>query len=259
MFREPVRHVGDESDATMTQEAAVVILATAGPIIGSALGVWRKPTTAVIYNILYFAAGIMVAISFLDLIPESVHLGSTATAVAGLTMGAAAMYALDRVFPHVHDCAVCGEDECHLGRTAQFLILAIFLHNFPEGMAIGVGAATDTGDSVVIALAIAIHNSPEGICTSAPYYYASGKRLKAFLMSSASALPIVFGYLAARYLFGRISPQAMSLLVGATAGLMIYIAADQLMPAVQSDNNRKPTMFFFMFGIVAVMLLDLLV
>lgn len=193
MFREPVRHVGDESDATMTQEAAVVILATAGPIIGSALGVWRKPTTAVIYNILYFAAGIMVAISFLDLIPESVHLGSTATAVAGLTMGAAAMYALDRVFPHVHDCAVCGEDECHLGRTAQFLILAIFLHNFPEGMAIGVGAATDTGDSVVIALAIAIHNIPEGICTSAPYYYASGKRLKAFLMSSASALPIVFG------------------------------------------------------------------
>ena len=215
----------------MPQEIMVVALSAMGPIIGSGIGVWKKPTTTYIHNMLYFAAGIMLAISFLDLIPESRRLGSDLTCVLGLAIGAIAMWTLDRLFPHVHECTVCGEDECHFGHTANFLILAIFLHNFPEGMAIAIGAATNVSDSIVIAAAIAIHNIPEGICTSAPHYYAYGNRLKSFVMSSLSALPIVVGYLAARYLFIQITPEMMSVLVGATAGLMIYISADELMPA----------------------------
>lgn len=238
----------------MTQETMIVARSAMGPVIGSGIGVLKKPTSAYIRNMLYFAAGIMLSISFLDLIPESIQLGGSFTCVAGLSLGAAAMYALDRLFPHVHECATCGEDECHLGHTANFLILAIFLHNFPEGMAIAIGAATDVGDSIVIALAIAIHNIPEGICTSAPHYFTYGNRLKSFFMSSMSALPIVAGYIAARYLFVQISPQIMSLLVGATAGLMIYIAADELMPAAR-DNSGGQHIFAFIFGIIAVMLL----
>lgn len=242
----------------MPQETALVAFSTMGPIIGSAIGVWRRPTTAYIHNMLYFAAGIMLSISFLDLIPESIHLGTPVTCAAGLTMGATGMWAVDRLFPHVHSCAVCTETECRLGRTANFLILAIFLHNFPEGMAIAIGAATDIGDSMVIAMAIAIHNIPEGICTAAPHYYTHGSRLKSFLMSSLSALPILFGYLAARHLFVRINPDMMSLLVGGTAGLMIYITADELMPAARSEDSRQ-TIFFFIVGIVAVMMLELVV
>ncbi len=168
------------------------------------------------------------------------------------------MAALDRLFPHVHACAGCGEDACHLGHTANFLILAIFLHNFPEGMAIAIGAGTEVGGSIVIALAIAIHNIPEGICTSAPHYFAYGNRMKSFVMSSLSALPIVAGYMAARYWFGQISPHVMAVLVGATAGLMIYIAANELMPAARNDSGGK-NIIFFIFGIIAVMLLELVV
>jgi ZIP family zinc transporter len=155
----------------MPQETMIVALSAIGPVIGSGIGVFKRPTTAYIRNLLYFAAGIMLAISFLDLIPESIHLGGRLTCVTGLSLGAATMALLDRQFPHVHDCAACGEEACQLGHTANFLILAIFLHNFPEGMAIAVGAATDVGDSLVIAMAIAIHNIPEGICTSAPHYF----------------------------------------------------------------------------------------
>jgi len=228
----------------MPQEIMLVALATVGPVIGSAIGVWKRPPAVYIHNMFYFAAGIMLAISFLDLIPESRHLGSTLTCVAGLAIGATAMWALDRLFPHVHECAVCGENECHMGHTANFLILAIFLHNFPEGMAIAVGGATNVGDFIVIAAAIAIHNIPEGICTSAPHYYAYGSRLKSFTMSSLSALPIVVGYFVARYLFGQIAPETMSVLVGATAGLMIYISAAELMPAAQSNGGRQAIFFF---------------
>ncbi|MCP4682957.1 MAG: ZIP family metal transporter [Desulfobacterales bacterium] len=241
----------------MPQEIMIIGLSVLGPVIGSGIGVWKKPTETYIHNMLYFAAGIMLAISFLDLIPESRHLGSDLTCVAGVIVGAMVMWALDRLFPNVHECSVCGENQCHMGRTANFLIIAIFLHNFPEGMAIAIGTATDISDSIVIAFAIAIHNIPEGICTSAPHYYAYGNRMKSFVMSSLSALPIVLGFIAARYLFTQISPQTISVLIGATAGLMIYISVDELMPAAK-ENNAGQTIFFFMFGIVAVMLLGLI-
>lgn len=241
----------------MTQEVMIVGLATLGPVIGSGIGVLIKPSTAYIHNLLYFAAGIMLAVSFLDLIPESRQLGSTLTCVAGLAIGAVAMWVLDRLFPHVHECAACGEDQCHIGHTANFLILAICLHNFPEGMAIAIGTSMHVGDSLVIASAIAIHNIPEGICTSVPHYYAFGNRLKSFVISSLSALPIVVGYFVARSILGQISAQTMSLLIGATAGLMIYISANELMPAAQNNSSRQ-TIFFFMFGIVSVMLLELI-
>ena len=70
-------------------------------------------------------------------------------------------------------------------------------------------------------------------------------------------MPIVVGYFVARYLFGQIAPETMSVLVGATAGLMIYISVGELMPAAQNNSGRQ-TIFFFMFGIVSVMLLELI-
>jgi ZIP family zinc transporter len=78
-------------------------------------------------------------------------------------------------------------------------------------------------------------------------------------MSSLSALPIVAGFLVVRFWLSNIRPLAMSILVGATAGLMIYIAADQLMPVARNGKNGRMTMFFFMLGIIiAVMLLELI-
>lgn len=118
-------------------------------------------------------------------------------------------------------------------------------------MAIAVGTTTTFGNSMVVAAAIAIHNIPEGICTSAPYYYASGKRLKSFVMSSLSALPIVAGFLVVRFWLLDIRPLAMSILVGATAGLM-------MMPVARNGKNGRMTMFFFMLGIIADMLLELM-
>jgi len=78
-------------------------------------------------------------------------------------------------------------------------------------------------------------------------------------MSSMSALPIVAGFLAARFLFSLISVSFMSVLVGATAGLMIYIAANELMPTAQEGSNGRQTIFFFMAGIVSVILLEVIV
>jgi ZIP family zinc transporter len=241
----------------MDPMAGIVIISVLGPIIGSAIGVMKRPSFAYICNMLCFAAGVMLAISFIELIPESIHLSSPVMAVVGVVLGSLAMYGLDRVIPHIHPRLCSQEQGCNLERTSVYLILGMFLHNFPEGMAIAIGAVSEPKVSLAIAVAIAIHNIPEGICTSAPYYHSTGERLKSFLVSSSTAVPILGGYVTARYLFQQISPGVVGLLIGATAGLMIYITVDELIPQSCAGEDHK-TIFSLIFGVVLVMLMGLI-
>lgn len=235
----------------------IIIISAIGPIIGSALGVWRRPSSGYICNMLCFAAGVMLAISFLELIPESIHLSSRLGCMAGFLMGAFAMYGVDRLLPHIHPRLCSQEQGCNLERTSVYLMFGIFLHNFPEGMAIAIGAVTDISVSLTIALAIAVHDIPEGICTSAPYYLATNKRGRAFLLSSFTAIPTVLGYLIARYLFLDLSAHLVGIIVAATAGLMVYITADELIPHSCAGTNHQ-TIFSLVAGVLFVMALGFL-
>ena len=97
------------------------------------------------------------------------------------------MYGLDRLIPHIHPRLCSQEQGCKLERTSVYLIMGMFLHNFPEGMAVAAGGVSDINVSLVIALAIGIHGIPEGICTSgSPLFHTTGMRLKAFLISSSN-------------------------------------------------------------------------
>jgi ZIP family zinc transporter len=208
-------------------------------------------------NMLCFAAGVMLGISFLELIPESIHISSVGVCVGGLITGSLVMYGVDRIIPHIHPELCAQEQGCNLQRTSVYLIMGIFLHNFPEGMAIAIGAVTEVKVSFIIALAIAIHNIPEGICTSAPYYHTTGNRLKSFLVSSSTAVPILIGYLLARHLFGYITPMVIGFIIGATAGLMIYITVDEIIPNSCAGNDHR-TIFYLLSGIIFVILLGLI-
>lgn len=232
----------------------ILLISAAGPIIGSAIGIIKKPSDLVLYNMLYFAAGVMLAISFLELIPESIHMSGAFFCVIGLVAGSLVMYVFDRALPHIHPSLCKQEQGQNLKKTAVYLIVGIFLHNLPEGIAIAAGFVTDVKVSLTIALAIAVHNIPEGICTSAPYYYCSKKRLKAFLLSSSTAIPLLVGFLAAKLLFTGISESALGMIIAATAGVMIYICSDELIP---SSNNHS-TIFSHLAGIVFVILLGLI-
>ena len=241
----------------MDPVAFIVVISVLGPIVGSGLGILKRPSFSYICNMLCFAAGVMLAISFLELIPQSIHLASIGVSVAGLVLGSVMMYGLDKIIPHLHPELCTQEQGCNLERTSIYLILGIFLHNFPEGMAIAIGSVTEVRVSIVIALAIAIHNIPEGICTSAPYYHSTGARLKSFLLSSSTAFPILTGYLLARYIFQTIPEPVIGFIIGATAGLMIYITADELIPTSCAGTNHQ-TIFFLMVGIIFVILLGLI-
>lgn len=235
----------------------IVLISVIGPIIGSAIGVLRRPSESYVCNMICFAAGVMLAISFLELIPESIAVSSIPVAVAGIALGGAVMYGLDRVIPHIHPRVCTQEQGRNLHRTAVYLLLGIFLHNFPEGMAIAIGTVTDIRVSFAIAIAIAVHNVPEGICTSAPYYHSTGEKLRAFLLSSSTAVPILAGFLVARFLFRNIPGTVVGLLAAATAGLMIYITTDELIPSSCMGKNHA-SIFWLMVGVIFVVLLGLM-
>lgn len=207
---------------------------------------------------LAFAGGVMLAISFLELIPESVNISSIWISIAGIIFGSLMMYVVDKTIPHIHP-EMCEQEQGHkLRKTALYLIIGIFIHNFPEGMAIALGTVTEIKSSIVIALAIAIHNIPEGICTSAPYFHVTKKRLKSFLVSSSTAIPILLGFLFANQLYKYISNTMVGFIVGATAGLMIYITADEIIPSSCCRTTDHKTIFSLILGILFVMLLGLI-
>jgi len=236
----------------------IVIISVLGPILGSLIGVIRKPSEKFMYNMLSFAGGAMLAISFLELIPESIHLSSIWIATAGILCGSIIMWGVDRIIPHIHPELCQQEQGKNLKKTSLYLIIGIFIHNFPEGMAIAIGAVSGIKVSIVVALAIAIHNIPEGICTSAPYFQVTKKRLKSFLVSSSTAVPILMGFLIAHKLYQHISNNLIGFIIGATAGLMIYITADEIIPASCCKTTDHRTIFSLILGVLIVILLGLL-
>ena len=125
-------------------------------------------------------------------------------------------------------------------------------------MAIAIGAVSGVKVSIIIALAIAVHNIPEGICTSAPYFHVTKKRLKSFLISSSTAIPVLIGFLVANQLYQYISNNLIGFIVGATAGLMIYIVSDEIIPSSCCKTTDHKTIFALILGILFVILLGLL-
>ncbi|MBW2980649.1 ZIP family metal transporter [Candidatus Woesearchaeota archaeon] len=236
----------------------IILISIAGPLIGSFIGIMRKPSERMMYNLLSFAAGVMLAVSFLELIPEAIELSSIWVCVIGIIIGSLVMFGLDRLIPHIHP-GLCKQEHGHrLGKTAAYLLWGIFLHNFPEGLAMGVGSVTTIKLSYIIAIAIAIHDIPEGVCTSAPFYYITKKRLKSFLISFSTAIPTIAGFLLSYFLFPVIHQTLVGILVAATAGLMIYISTDELIPTSCCKMTNHSTIFSLMAGVLSVVLLGLL-
>ncbi|MCG2717974.1 MAG: ZIP family metal transporter [Nanoarchaeota archaeon] len=236
----------------------IIILAALGPIIGSFIGIIKKPSNFFMYNMLSFAAGVMLAISFLELIPESIHLSSAWYTILGVILGSVTMYSLDKLIPHIHPGLCLPEQGTRLKKTSIYLLIGISMHNFPEGMAMAIGVVTEVKLGLLVALAIMIHDIPEAVCTSAPYFYSTGKRIKSFLVSSSTAIPTILGFLFAHFLYQYISSTVVGIIIAATAGLMIYISADELIPVSCKQTTTHSTIFSLIMGILAVILLGML-
>jgi ZIP family zinc transporter len=223
-----------------TLTLAFLLTAVAGlstTIGGLLILIVRSPGRRFMALSLGFAAGVMILVSFLELLPAGIEELGFGWAYGAFLAGLAAMFALDAVVPHsfagMQD-PVADRRGDHLLRVGLFVALGIGIHNFPEGMATFVSTLADTHLGIAIAVAIAIHNIPEGLAVAAPVYTATGSRRKAITWSflSGAAEP-VGAAVAAIFLLPYLTSAVLGGVLAAVAGLMVFIALDELLPAAR--------------------------
>ena len=263
-------------------QMAFLLTITAGLAtgIGSAIAFFVKDkSTRLLTFAMGFAAGVMLYVSFVEILPEAIHKLTLAygdNERTGTTFGVIAFFVgmlvvgiIDRLIPHdenPHEFAVETErlvapkdnsnksaSDQKLMRIGVLTALALALHNFPEGIATFVTALDDPQLGMTIAIAIAIHNIPEGIAVSMPIYFATGDRKKAFAYSFLSGVvePIgaIVGYL---LLMPYLTPTLMGLLLAGVAGIMVFISLDQLLPAAEEYGEHHLSIYGVVLGMVVM-------
>jgi ZIP family zinc transporter len=235
---------------------------------GSLLGVViRKPGPRFVGFTLGFSAGVMILVSFVELLPKAIATEGLGFLWANLAFlaGMGVYFFIDLLIPHdyigqhdhrkgTHDL---GKEETPqaLERTGLLVALGISIHNFPEGMVTLVGTLGDIQVGIAIAVAIALHNIPEGLAISAPIYAATRSRKKALFWSFLSGVSEIAGAgLAAIVLGPFLSETVMGVTLAAVAGIMVVISLDELMPAAKAMTSEHTPLIGVLAGMVVMVL-----
>jgi ZIP family zinc transporter len=255
-------------------QAFLATLFTWGVTALGAAGVFlaREIKRRTLDAMLGFASGVMMAASFWSLLnpaiimAESMGLTPWLPAVVGFLGGGAFLFAVDKTLPHLHLGLGGNEKEEGLHtrlRRSVLLVLAITLHNFPEGLAVGVAfGAVAAGmpeatpaAAIALAIGIGLQNFPEGLAVSAPLRREGLSRTKSFLYGQASGIvePLagVIGAMAVTVM-RPLLPYALSF----AAGAMIYVVVEELIPAARDGDHSDVVTLGTMVGFATMMLLD---
>lgn len=242
-----------------------------GTILGASSVLFaRHEVSARVQNaLLGFAAGVMVAASVWSLIIPAIDMsegmGKLAwlPAAAGIVLGMLFLLALDSLVPHMHPTTDNPEGiRSSLGKR-QMLMLAVTLHNIPEGMAVGAVVAgamsNQMGISVAAAMALAvgmaIQNIPEGAIISLPLRADGASRRKAFGYGALSGVVEPISAIVMILLFEHISP-LLPYLLAFSAGAMLYVVVEELIPETQQGQHSDTGTVAFAIGFVIMMILD---
>ena len=245
------------------------------PFVGTTLGAacvffMRKTLSKLLQRALAgFAAGIMVAASIWSLlipaIKQSENMGtlSFVPAVVGFWIGILFLLALDHLIPHLH----VGSDQTEgpkskLGRTTM-MVLAVTLHNIPEGMAVGVmyagflaeNAQITATSALALSLGIAIQNFPEGAIISMPLKAEGESKRKAFLGGVLSGFVEPIGAVMTILVAQLVIP-ALPYLLSFAAGAMLYVVVEELIPEMSQGQHSNIGTLFFALGFSLMMILD---
>ncbi|HSV26729.1 MAG TPA: zinc transporter ZupT, partial [Sedimentisphaerales bacterium] len=229
----------------------------------------RRPKLVFLSFALGLSAGVMIYISFTQLLPHGIEGLGEGWGVAAFFMGFILIFLIDRLVPEAenpHEFREMGYEQAgtpvkqnpRLLRTGIFTALAIGIHNFPEGLATFAAAMTDARLGVFIAIAVAIHNIPEGISVSVPIFYATGSRKKAFVYSMLSGLAEPIGGVAGYLLLQPfLTPGLIAGLMAAIGGIMVYVSLDELLPMAHKVGHGHIVILGIMIG-MAVMAVSLM-
>jgi zinc transporter, ZIP family len=205
-------------------------------VIGTAAGglsvtLFGKPSSKALSVYLGFSAGIMIAIVAFDLMPEAFSISSTWVGLVWLVLGVLSIAALDLILPHIHHMSADKESSRHM-RTAMVVLAGIMMHDLPEGLAVGAGLGPFSDVGIVVAALMFLHNIPEGMAIGAPLMAANRSRREVLIFSALGGAPSLLGGVIG-VIFGQMSPAVLSASLGFSAGAMLFVSFDELIPAAQ--------------------------
>lgn len=246
----------------------IVLLTSLGvggaTVVGAVAGLLFKRISHKFSDIvLSFAAGIMLAAAILGLVLPSLEYGGKyglAVTVAGIFAGALCLNLIDRLVPHLH--RLMGTDtEPHsnadLNKVLLF-VLAIAIHNLPEGIAAGVGFGSgDNAGALVIAGGIALQNIPEGMVIIAPMLAAGVSPRKTFICAVFTGLIEVIGTLAG-YFAVSISSAVLPFALAFAGGTMLYVISDEMIPETHAHGSERGATYALLVGFAVMLVTDTL-
>jgi len=215
----------------------------------------KKPTFKILSISLGFSAGVMITVSFMELLKKAI--GDVGFIYANLAffLGILLIFAIDVLVPHEYIAEKLPSKDRSLMKTGIFTTLGIAIHNFPEGFAVFAGALYSIEVGVLLAIAIAIHNIPEGISISIPIFYATRDKKKAFWYAFLSGIFESIGALiGAIFLLPFLSPKIVSLSLAFVAGIMVYISFDELLPAAHRYGKEHMVALGVILGMLVMTL-----
>lgn len=202
-----------------------------------------------------FSAGVMLAATSFSLIVPAIDLGGAWVAVFGLILGALVLHLVDRFIPHFHPIIGLEGPPSKMPKVWLFVI-AITIHNFPEGLAVGVSFGSgDAAAGLVIALAIALQNMPEGLAVALPLLREKYSRTKALGYAIFTGLVEPIGGLLGVALIS-ISQPILPWGLAFAAGAMLFVVSDEMIPESHRKGFAREATFGLIAGFVIMMFLD---
>jgi ZIP family zinc transporter len=239
-------------------------VATLGTYLLTALGtlpvlLFRDAPRRLMDAMMGFAAGVMTAASCWSLLVPAIELGGVMPAAVGLVAGGGFIYVADQVLPHLHSefpDEATAEGPHVAWRRSTLLMLAITLHNFPEGLAVGVRfGGGDVGAATALAIGIGLQNIPEGLAIALPLRRGGMSRGRAFFWGQLSAaIEPVAGVMGAALVLvsSAFLPYGMAL----AAGAMLYVVVEELIPETVRSGTTDIATLGFIGGFTVMMVLD---
>jgi len=253
----------------------VLLLTALAGIVGMGLGgvvaaLLGNISPKVMCWVLSFAGGVMVSVVSFELVPEGIELAGMPIAVAGLILGVALVAVLNRLLDRVtiqdgdnleahisragvyHESSFLGSPA--LLRSGIIMLVAISLHNLPEGIAIGAAGTHDFRMGMILASVILLHCIPEGMAIGAPLIGGGLSKGKAVFLTALSGVPTIIGG-AIGMLIGGISDTALALALTGAGGAMLYVVFGEILPQSSIITKSRFTTFAALLGIIAGLLI----
>lgn len=233
-------------------------------VIGSLIGFIFKNISHKFSDIvLSFAAGVMLAAAVLGLIIPSLEYGGKygiLVTVAGIFAGAVCLNLIDKLVPHLHKIVGVEPESHHNANLSKVLlfVLAIAIHNLPEGIAAGVGfGSDDTTQALIIAGGIALQNIPEGMVIIAPMLAAGISPRKTFILAMITGLVEVVGTLIG-YFAVSISTAILPFALAFAGGTMLYVISDEMIPETHAHGSERGATYALLIGFCVMLVTDVL-